>query len=283
MNYLDQVRPTYIENWPSELQRLSIAQVHIPLTLDEARALGSNIMEFGELFAPEPQDITSIIRKVWAAAGKFPQGAFVRLGSRSPKDSWGWLRSPGPILGTDPFPLRYLLDCSERISDDLALALKHNYAPSLFVRQWLNIEPWSEFRCFVKQGRLVGVSQYLYREHFPQIQLHHSLLDWGICQFWHSYRRWIAGTQLVDSIFDVVARVRQKDNERSIEVTLLEINPFGEFTDPCLFSWLQGGDMNHTFRWVGKDGKTIESKLDLYRGCFGLEENEEEKTFSFAG
>jgi len=25
-------------------------------------------------------------------------------------------------------------------------------------------------------------------------------------------------------------------------------------TDPCLFSWQDGGDLNGTFRWIGPEG-----------------------------
>jgi hypothetical protein len=45
MDYFEIVKPTYLESWPTELRELSIPQVEIALTLDEAAALGSNISE----------------------------------------------------------------------------------------------------------------------------------------------------------------------------------------------------------------------------------------------
>ena len=88
MNYFELVKPTYIENWPNALCSLSLAQVDVPLTLDEAKALGTNIMEYGETFGDAMADISDIRERVAAELVKFPKGAFIRLGSRSPKDSW---------------------------------------------------------------------------------------------------------------------------------------------------------------------------------------------------
>lgn len=54
-------------------------------------------------------------------------------------------------------------------------------------------------------------------------------------------------------VFDVIALVHAHGNERAIEIKLLEINPWGEFTDPCLFDHRRGGDFDRTFRFVLAD------------------------------
>lgn len=262
MSYWDKARPTYLENWPPELCNLSVAQVDVPLTPEEARALGQNITEYGETFVeltadqPLPADVSGIRRRVSDAVGIFPAGAFVRLGSRSPKDSWRWARE-GPKVRVGEDPLRFLLDCSERVSDDLHLALANGYAPHVFVRQWVEMPPWSEFRCFMRGRRLVGVSQY-HRGFAPEVAANADLVLWALPQFFRQFR---AASHLDDVVFDVFVKVRKKGNETEVEVKLLEINPFFEMTDPCRFSWTGGGDFDRTFRFTGEDGKTVRVPL----------------------
>lgn len=242
MSYFDIVNPTYLENWPSGLCQLSVAQVDIPLTVPQASALGSHMMDFGEAFEGHAP-IDDIRKSVSDAVGTFPAGAFVRLGSRSPKDAWSF--SNGAKIRPGEDPLRLLLDASERIYEDLKLAIQNDYAPHIFVRQWLDFEPWQEFRCFQRGRRLVGVSQYNYigKPVFPQIAKHESTIWWAIDCFHARFREL---SHLDDVIFDVIAFIRTNKNTRyaaevSAEIKLLEINPFFEMTDPCLFDWRERG------------------------------------------
>lgn len=242
MNYWERVLPTYIENWPNALCSLSIAQVDVPLTVEEARRLGSNIIEWGETFGPM-QPIEDIRARVADAVDRFPAGAFVRIGSRSPKDSWDGHRNGFRILpGTDP--LRFLLDVSERIYEDLTLAIQHDYAPHIFVRQWQNILRWAEFRCFMRDRKLVGISQYNYldNEVFQEILGEHKRIEQTIHGFFEQFR---TASHLDDVVFDVFLK-------HGWECRLLEINPFFEMTDPCLFTWTGGGDFDGSFRYHGK-------------------------------
>lgn len=280
MNYFAQVKPTYIENWPARLAKLSIEQWAIPLTLDEAAALGTNIMELGEGFMPRPpgysealsraqtwiqnamlgrpnegpqptvpelkwerQDISGIRRKVAEGLSYFPDGAFIRLGSRSPKDSWYGI-TKGFKVTTQEEALRILLDCSERVADDLHLALAEQYPPHIFLRQWVNIEPWAEFRCFMRGRKLIGISQYQYNEFFPQINEDSAGIYWAIGNFFQDEFRDAA--HLNDVVFDVFLR----KNHMHYDVRLLEINPYGEWTDPCLYDWMKPNLFDGGMRWV---------------------------------
>ncbi|NJO18449.1 MAG: hypothetical protein HC877_22755 [Thioploca sp.] len=88
MYYPEKVFPTYLENWPDALRELSIPQIDIPLSLEEGRALGSYIWHFKQCFGNPAGTIDNIVTKIKAALLHFPEGAFVRLGSRSGKDSY---------------------------------------------------------------------------------------------------------------------------------------------------------------------------------------------------
>jgi len=252
--YFEFVKPTYIENWPKALADLSIEQIDIPLTIDEARALGSNIAEYGEAFGLVGP-IKSIEYRVNEAVKTFPDGAFIRLGSRSPKDSWR--REPTmrvlPVdqVTRDNSPLRFMLDCSERMSDDLRLAIQNDYAPHIFVRKWINLEKWQEFRCFVRDGELVGISQYYYDQVFPVISHEADSIEWAIKAWCDSY--FVNASHLRDVVFDVVVSMRGSRTIWPWNIFLLEINPFFNMTDPCLFSWDKPNDFDGSFRYVKQE------------------------------
>lgn len=255
LNYFATVSPTYIENWPKALADLSVRQIDIPLTIEEARALGSNIAEYGDAFLPVTS-IETIEHRVNAAVKQFPGGAFIRLGSRSPKDTW--CREPTmrvmPVdqITRENSPLRFMLNCSERMSDDLLLAIQNNYTPHIFVRQWVEMQRWQEFRCFVKDRKLVGISQYFYDRAYPEIV---NDADWieNAIRVW--FEVWFKRAFHLNSVvFDVVVRVTRSGSSTAWGAELIEINPFFDLTDPCLFSWDNGGDFDGTFLYVKGGG-----------------------------
>jgi len=259
-SYWDIVRPTYIENWPPELCRLSIAQVDVPLTLAEAEAIGASMCELYEMFPkPHMRDLTGIRKRVDEAVKKFPRGAFIRLGSRSPKDSAiAMHRSFRCRNGKEA--LEVILGVSERMMEDLLLALEMKYPPHVFLREWIDIPKWCEFRCFMRDRELVGVSQYHYFEWCPQAGKNRDGIRWAIDQFFPSFKE---ASHLDTVIFDVVVKhhgyIHPHERVRVSEwsVKLLEINPFFEHTDPCLFDWRHGGDFDRTFRYLDEGKKTI--------------------------
>jgi hypothetical protein len=262
VEYRNKVVPTYLENWPMELQRLTIAQVAIPLTLEEAEALGTNIVELYELF-PEPhfRNIQSIMHRIDMAVNSFPNGAFIRLGSRSPKDSlYGY--SNGFQAKDGVQALKILLGVSERVSDDLQAALEWKYAPYIYVREWLQIPQWSELRCFMKGRKLAGISQYNYMSgHLEFLDKNVTPIRFAIEQFFDRFR---SACHLDDVVFDVIVKHREMDNVHDWSVKLLEINPFFEYTDPCLFSWAKKDDFDGSFR-VCKEG-TKGNNFSKYQG-----------------
>lgn len=245
MNYFDMVKPTYIENWTAALYRLSIPQVDVPMTVVEAKALGSNLMDFAETFdSPPRQDISGLRQRVEEAIRQFAGGCFVRLGSRSPKDSWRGCRQ-GFRVSTQEEAFALLCDASERISDDLHLAIANDYAPHIFVRKWEDFPVWSEFRCFMRGRKLVGISQYQHREKFDEIGPCRDVIERTIRSFFLCFR---SAVHLDNVVFDVF--VHPCDDEAGpVDVTVIEINPFFELTDPCLFNWKDGGDFDGSFRW----------------------------------
>jgi hypothetical protein len=134
----DRVKATNIENWPAELLALSIRQVGMVMTAEQHIGLmgavwGRSDGEFN-LGDVDPSLTVEMIRasltslEAWVdeQLKEFPQGAFIGLGSRSPKDSWAGMRDGfmrgGFKVTSGKYGVELLVDSTERISDDLSVA-----------------------------------------------------------------------------------------------------------------------------------------------------------------
>lgn len=154
----DLYRQTFIENWPEPFRKLGIPSWVVPLTLSEARCLGSSMSIYGSRFGPAEysDQLDSVRINLRRLLAILDNHAFVRLGSRSPKDSIEALRN-GLLVRTADQALRLLKDGSKRVADDLEVMLMNNYSPVIHLRPWYNII--YELRLFFTGGRCVGVWQ----------------------------------------------------------------------------------------------------------------------------
>lgn len=271
--------PTYLENWPQELQELSISQVDIPLTRDEAIALGSNILEFGEQFQPYPMSLDSVYTKLEDAFKRLPGPVFVRLGSRSPKDAVYWEKDTLAV-STPKEAIQLLTAGSERMYEDLQLGLTYDYNPHIFLRQWIKLEDWVEFRCFMKNRKLVGISQYYHRKRYPEIVDEWDTIQWAIETFFNSFFR--TASHLDDVVFDVyMVRLGGGRSYNSCNcasspwtswrVRLLEINPYWNLTDPAMFTWPELDALaaagKSEFRYVNKTEDLLSKRIRTEDAC----------------
>jgi hypothetical protein len=263
--YWELAKPTYIENWAPELYRMSIAQIDVSMTLAEA----NNIFEI--VWNNKKPELDGLCKRLDEALVKMPNGAYVRLGSRSPKDSFC---TDGFKVTKSGQVLTLFLN-SERIFDDLCLAIKENYIPHIWVRQWIDIPKWSEFRCFMHNRKLVGISQYYYYEMFQEIIASHDSIKWAIEQFFPSFRD---ACHLDKVVFDIWTKRRDCGNETMWEVRLIEINPLFELTDPCLFNWHNPTDFNGDFRYIKKTDKPPEPPRSMiHEALLSLKKEHDEK------
>lgn len=244
--FWDASLPTYIENWPLELHAMSIPSIVVRLSFDEARTLGSHNGDWGVTFEapPDHQALKAAMIAKWDEKLRlFPRGAFIRLGSRSPKDGLYWgvnaQDHPGGRVRSGEEAWRRMTACSERIYEDLQMQLQMKYEPRIVFREWIDMPEWSEFRCFQHGAQLVGISQYFHRGVYPEVIKDAAGLKWAIEQFHeHVFRPAIKDNQsLQDVVFDVFVKKLKFSTITRWEVKLVEINPFGPLTDPCLFDW----------------------------------------------
>lgn len=235
-SYWDIVSPTYIENWPRTLMNLSVATVDIPLKVEDCERLISNNGEFAEGIEGAPHNIDDIVERMDVAIKQFPKGAFVRLGSRSPKDSYrGYEKKFKCESGKDA--ITFLCDTSERMYEDLNLAKIMGHAPHIFIREYVDIPVWAEFRCFVENKHLIGVSQYNYfAKRQEEIVQNAEAIHWAIETAFDTLI--MPELHLWNVVVDVFVKKRTSGNENIWDVKLLEINPYFGWTDPCMFKWV---------------------------------------------
>lgn len=235
---------TWIEHWPAEVQALSFRQRGLALDPAQAAALRRAAGATGPIAASWTLDSTD--DAAWASLEAaldalwvdFPAGAFVRLGSRSPKDTPLGLAS-GCHAASGAQALKLLCSGSRRVQHDLAWAARHGLLPYIWLRAWHDI-PWSaEWRCFVQAGRLVGMGQY------------HTALALPCAELMRAQRAQPAVERLATTlaramplpnvVFDVWLR------EMDEAPLLIEINPWGLPTDAGLFDW--GAGFDGSLRW----------------------------------
>ena len=244
IDYWNQVLPTHIENWPYELLHRSIPTRRMKLTPAQANALRTlNLYNRESGLEPIPANAERVLEemKLTLSALMF-HDSFVRLGSRSPKDSWEAAKI-GFRSNTPSHAIRLLLD-SERVYDDLRLAKRHDYLPSIVVREWQDIKEWQEFRTFIWDRKLVGISQYFYHDFYPEIQSRSQEIEDAI-------RKEAAIIAPLLPVDNVIADFFLGEIRGELVARLLEINPYFRHTDPCLFDWDEPPHTNpFAFRYI---------------------------------
>ena len=234
----DLVAGTFLQSWPQSLTELSIPQVGLELTDQERKCLlGAMMARDGD----EPDDpapiragLDALKARLEPLIAQFPEGAFVRLGSRSPKDSWMGIGEGFRVTDAER-AVMLLLDSMERIADDLS---QDDYAGAsswIFVRAWRDMPKWSEFRCFMKARRLVAVTQYDCEKNksFPEIVENAAAIGKAIKDYFEI--RFRDACHLEDVVFDVFVTGSAADG---FTATLLEINPYApNLTYSGAFHW----------------------------------------------
>ncbi|MFX0100438.1 MAG: hypothetical protein ACFFCS_12770 [Candidatus Hodarchaeota archaeon] len=261
---------TNIENWYQTLEEYTIPTRFITLDMGSVNAIVQAI-EAKKSGKPIPSTVSGIIQeltgKIDVEVNSFGS-AFVRLSMRSPKDSPVAIKKGKERYGdaiesaTDEWEKNLLLVKSQkfglkvsngpeamellltstRILDDLKDCQKFGFLPGIIVREWMDIDENAEFRGFVDDRKLVGLSQYFYYCYFPGIIERKAIILEQITSFFNEIKNILP----VSSCILDFALIDGK-------VIILELNPFFVGTDACLFSWKT--DTFETFEFRLNEGK----------------------------
>jgi hypothetical protein len=253
--YLPYVVDTYIENWPPQLAALSVPQTDLPLSRVEHLALLGTLLcamdgpdaDLTQL-APSlttgdvEQGTASLHARITAALQHYPAGAFVRLGSRSPKDSYVGMDEGFQVTDADQ-ALLLIATSMERMWDDLIRGWRAGYPMHIFVRHWIAIPAWGEFRCMMVGRELVGISQanWMGGQRFPEIIENEAALRSLIAAWFPVFRD---ACHLPDAVLDIAVTAL------GANPILIEINPAPRLnlSDLALF---RGQELDGAFRYLG--------------------------------
>ncbi|XP_045042128.1 translation initiation factor eIF2 assembly protein isoform X5 [Desmodus rotundus] len=98
----------------------------------------------------------------------------------------------------------------------------------LVLRKWCELIPGAEFRCFVKENKLIAISQRDYTQYYDHISKQKEEICRCIQDFFKKHIQYKFLDE--DFVFDIYRDSRGK-------VWLIDFNPFGEVTDSLLFTW----------------------------------------------
>ncbi|XP_039617221.1 cell division cycle protein 123 homolog [Polypterus senegalus] len=182
--------------------------------------------------APEFPEFAS---KVQEAINVLGGSVFPKLNWSSPRDA-NWIALNSTLNCRSLSDIFLLLKSSDFIAHDFTQPFLQcnddspdpqiNY--ELVLRKWCELIPGGEFRCFVKENKLIGISQRDYTQYYDHISKQEGELCRSIQDFFKDNIQYAFLDE--DFVFDVY-------RDSSGRVWLIDFNPFGEVTDSLLFTW----------------------------------------------
>jgi hypothetical protein len=183
-----------------------------------------------------------------AALEKLDGSCFVKMNWSAPRDA-AWIS--GGLECSSAGAVYLLLQSSDTLASDITLALSKcvdaavhpltagRVEPQplpvvLVLRKWCNLLPSMVFRCFMRERRIVGVTQRDSSNYYPFLAAQRTDLRADIGAFFEVSV--VAAFPDDSVVFDVYV-----DRDRKVHV--LDFNPWARNTDPVLFDWdeLVGG------------------------------------------
>lgn len=220
--------------------------------------------EAATAIAPEfPELIQSIENAIRELGGT----VFPKLNWSAPRDA-AWINFDGTLKCTCSSDVFILLKSSDRVSHDINHPFRkcedgedENFIESdgytLILRKWITISSSSEFRCFVKKNQLIAISQRDTAAYYPYVADNYNTIHSAIKNF---FVEKIMGKFPDDSyIFDIYINSNNA-------VKLVDFNPFGELTDPLLFTWDELSQIN-----VGDQAEPYETLFRFVTSSNGVQ------------
>ncbi|KAK7895969.1 hypothetical protein WMY93_021294 [Mugilogobius chulae] len=183
--------------------------------------------------APEFPEFTS---KVLESINALGGSVFPKLNWSSPRDA-NWIALNSSLQCSSLSDIFLLFKSSDFITHDLTqpfLQCSDQDSPDpvisyeLVLRKWSELIPGGEFRCYVKENKLIAISQRDYTQFYHHILKQEDLITHAIQDFFNKniQHKFLDEDFVFDAYRDSQGRV-----------WLIDFNPFGEVTDSLLFTW----------------------------------------------
>ena len=247
-------RPTFVDAWPQPWRALAPESEMVDLSFVEMNALGWQIAGFRHWFLPAPATmLLDLAYRLDAAIERQGRASFVRLTSRSPKDSL-YAQRRGLRVYDGAQALAMITEGSKRCAADLRMALDCQSALAMVVRKWIDFPPYAEFRCFMVDRKWVGASQMGGIE-IDGVPWTREQAQAVVGALQASMKQVTATSHIVDAAVDLACLPFANGRAVSWRATLLDVNPLTEVTDLGLFAPTGKFDLTVRFRRLVDEGR----------------------------
>ncbi|XP_062339384.1 cell division cycle protein 123 homolog [Osmerus eperlanus] len=212
------------------------------------------------VIAPEFPEFNS---KVLEAINTLGGRVFPKLNWSAPRDA-NWIALNSSLQCQSLSDIFLLFKSSDFITHDLTQPFLHcsdrdtpdppiNY--ELVLRKWSELIPGGEFRCFVKENKLIGISQRDYTQHYHHVSKQEAQISQSIQEFFSQniQHRFLEEDFVLDVYRDSWGKV-----------WLIDLNPFGEVTNSLLFSWEELTSGN-SLSANQEEGDTAQQEAPVFR------------------
>ena len=198
--------------WYPKLYKHCFPTVFLELSAEEldALTLGQTDSETVRHFLPELKRVMS----------NFPAPRFFSVDTVAPTDTERFKLKRGAVHSAAS--AWKILAESEKVRAAAAADL----VSSICIRPFRRMQPAREFRLFVKDRKLVGMSQYWLIRHFRRLP---DRLD----------RYWKCAEALIEEIADSLPAADLAVDiyfKKSSEILIIDLNPWGEPTNPLMYN-----------------------------------------------
>ncbi len=280
-----EVNSCSFDQWYPLFKKVTFKSIILPIpneVLDYLRSDGSLVLpkecdgengdspsedsEENEVASPSFPEFNKLIKdSIERLGGK----VFCKLNWSAPRDA-AWMGPAHSLECQNLSQIWLLLKSSDFITHDLTQPYKDcldmeteakepDYI--LVLKRWSSdLNPATEFRCYIKSRNLVAIEQRDATNFYAHIKEDEASIVSDIKSF---FKEFIKDKLLADNIVMDVCRPT-KDLVR-----LVDFNPFGITTDTCLFTWeeleqLESGSNNIDFRFVSNQAGIQPSGLRHY-------------------
>jgi len=201
-----------INNWSEGLLKHKVPSFCYKFDITEYSQFFLNMAD-GNVCEQSKKQFLELIKPAFATG----RAKFVRLNRRSPKDATIKCFSEEEVFES--------LSSSMRAFDDIHLLQLSEEKIFLYFAEWDHYLDQKEFRCFVKDRKLIAISQYegTKIKGFPEDCIKETVKEIN-----DLYEKILPCIEMKDFVFDCFF------HPYSEKALFLEINPYG-LSDPCFF------------------------------------------------
>ena len=150
-----------------------------------------------------------------------------------------------------------LLMTSERVYADMLDYISYGEPEQIVLRSWSDdVELKNEFRCFVRDGALVAISQYDHFGFYPDLLPRKMEIELAIRKAWTEvHPRLRASSYVADFLFV----------QRTGSAVLIELSPYRRVTGAALFSWDEMPSILFEFRMASAPRPGLDELVDGWK------------------